>query len=118
MATEKSVSCSTFSQMVSQSCNSLMVAAKWSASLQGRKSKSRLRRVPQFSQSNNSLVPRHSVITLVGYGIQVRVDRGHLVLEDGIAADRRYARLPRVGHGLRRLVVVGADGMISLAALR
>jgi CRISPR-associated endonuclease Cas1 len=55
---------------------------------------------------------------LFGYGIQVRVDRGHLLLEDGIGADRRQARLPRVGHGLRRLVVIGSDGMISLSALR
>jgi CRISPR-associated endonuclease Cas1 len=27
-------------------------------------------------------------------------------------------RLPRVGHGLRRLVVIGSDGMVSFAALR
>ena len=31
---------------------------------------------------------------------------------------RRRARLPRVGHGLRRLVVVGNDGVVSLSALR
>ncbi len=65
-----------------------------------------------------SIIPRHGVVTLFGYGIQVRVDRGHLILEDGIGADRRYARFPRIGHGLKRLVVIGADGMISLAALR
>jgi CRISPR/Cas system-associated endonuclease Cas1 len=40
------------------------------------------------------------------------------ILEDGIATDRRRCRLPRVGHGLRRLVVIGSDGMVSLAALR
>ncbi len=57
-------------------------------------------------------------MTLFGYGIRARVDRGHLVLEDGIGADRRQARLPRVGHGLKRLIVVGSDGMVSLAALR
>jgi CRISPR-associated protein Cas1 len=57
-------------------------------------------------------------VTLFGYGVQVRVDRGHLIIEDGIGADRRQARFPRVGHGLKRLVVIGADGMISLAALR
>jgi CRISPR-associated endonuclease Cas1 len=74
--------------------------------------------VYQLSQSYNSLAPRHGVITLCGYGIQVRVDRAHLVLEDGIGADRGRGRFPRVGHGLRRLVVVGADGMVSLAALR
>jgi CRISPR-associated endonuclease Cas1 len=47
----------------------------------------------------------------------VRVERGHLVLEDGIGA-RRKVRFPRVRHGLRRLVVIGSDGMVSLAALR
>jgi CRISPR-associated endonuclease Cas1 len=55
---------------------------------------------------------------LSGYGIVVRVDRGHLILDDGIGPDRQHARLARIGHGLRRLVVIGNDGMISLAALR
>jgi CRISPR-associated endonuclease Cas1 len=63
-------------------------------------------------------VPRHGIVTLFGYGITVRVDRGHLLIDDGIGADRRQARFPRVGHGLRRLVVIGADGCVSLAALR
>src|SRR5437763_8542792 len=62
--------------------------------------------------------PRQGVVTLFGYGTSVRVDRGHLILEDGIGNDRRQARIPRVGHGLRRLVVIGSDGMVSLAALR
>ncbi len=74
-----------------------------------------VRLLPQF---DNSLAPRHGVVTLFGYGIQVRLDRGHLFLEDGIGAERRQCRLPRVGHGLRRLVVIGSDGMVSLAALR
>jgi CRISPR-associated endonuclease Cas1 len=39
-------------------------------------------------------------------------------MEDGIGPERRKFRLPRVGHGLRRLVVIGNDGMVSLAALR
>jgi CRISPR/Cas system-associated endonuclease Cas1 len=69
-------------------------------------------------QSQNSLISRYGVATLFGYGIQVRVDRGHLLLQDGIAADRREIRLPRVGHGLKRLVVIGSDGMVSLSALR
>src|SRR5271154_6160697 len=78
--------------------------------------------VPQLPHSDNSpvelLVPRHGVVTLYGYGIQVRVDRGHLLLEDGIGPDRRQGRFPRVGHGLRRLVVIGSDGMVTLGALR
>jgi CRISPR-associated endonuclease Cas1 len=65
-----------------------------------------------------SMEPKHGVVTLFGYGITVRVDRGHLLVEDGIGADRRQTRFPRVGHGLKRLVVIGSDGMVSLAALR
>src|SRR5271169_3575978 len=74
--------------------------------------------VPQFPQPRNLLVPRHGVVTLFGYGISVHVDRGHLVLKDGIGSDRCEARFARVGHGLRRLVVIGSDGMVTLAALR
>ncbi len=76
--------------------------------------------LPQHPQHCNSIPirPQRGVITLFGYGIKVHVDRGHLILNDGIGADRREARLPRVGHGLRRLVVIGSDGMVSLAALR
>ena len=74
--------------------------------------------VSQFPQSRNLLVPRHGVVTLFGYGIRVYVDRGHLIVKDGIGSDRCEARFARVGHGLRRLVVIGSDGMVSLSALR
>src|SRR5215472_14773948 len=78
-----------------------------------------VRLLPQSHNSSAELiVPRHGVVTLFGHGIQVRVDRGHLLLEDGIGPNRHYARLPRVGHGLKRLVVIGSEGMVSLAALR
>lgn len=60
----------------------------------------------------------HGVVTLFGYGIRVHVDHGHLIFEDGIGEDRRVGRFSRVGHNLRRLVVVGSDGVVSLAALR
>jgi len=76
--------------------------------------------VPQHLKHCNfsTIVPRNGVVTLYGYGINAQVDRGHLIISDGIGIDRRHARLPRVGHRLRRLVVVGSDGMVSLAALR
>jgi hypothetical protein len=35
-----------------------------------------------------------------------------------MGSERHEARLPRVGHGLRRLVIIGSDGFVSLAALR
>ena len=71
-----------------------------------------------ISTASESLVPRHGVVTLFGYGIKIGVERGHLVFEDGIGTARCQARFARVRHGLRRLVVVGADGSVSLAALR
>jgi CRISPR-associated endonuclease Cas1 len=74
--------------------------------------------VPQLLESRNSLTFRHGVLTLFGYAISVSVERGHLTIKDGIGADRVQVRLPRVGHGLRRLVIIGSDGFISLAALR
>src|SRR5215469_6327330 len=77
--------------------------------------------VPEPLQDRKSPIPitsRHGVVTLFGYGISARVDRGHLILNDGIGAVRRQARFPRVNHGLRRLVVIGSDGSVSLAALR
>jgi CRISPR-associated endonuclease Cas1 len=76
--------------------------------------------VPQHLRHCNftQIIPRQGVVTLFGYGITVRVDRGHLALQDGIGQHRRCARFPRVGHGLKRLVVVGSDGMVSLGALR
>jgi len=82
--------------------------------------------VSQFISTDNFRRPlavlnppfRAGVLTLFGYGISVRVDRNHLVVSDGIANDRRTWRLPRVGHGLRRLVIIGSDGNLSLAALR
>jgi CRISPR-associated endonuclease Cas1 len=77
--------------------------------------------LPQQSLDNKSptqIIPRQGVVTLVGYGIRAYVDRGHLILEDGIGSDRRRGRYSRVRHGLRRLVVIGSDGMVSLGALR
>jgi CRISPR-associated endonuclease Cas1 len=72
----------------------------------------------QNKPSTAAIVPRQGVITLFGYGIQARVDRGHLLLQDGIGPARRQACFSRIGHGLKRLVVIGSDGIVSLAALR
>lgn len=74
--------------------------------------------VSQLPQPGNVVTVRDGVLTLYGYGIKVYVDRGHLILKDGIGGERREARLPRVGHGLRRLILIGSDGFVSLAALR
>ena len=35
------------------------------------------------------ILPRLGVITLYGYGIRLTVDRGHLLMEDGVGPVRR-----------------------------
>ena len=72
----------------------------------------------KFVSKTSELRPNRGVIVLSGFGIKVQVDRGHLRLEDGIGEDRKQCRISRVDHGLKRLVVIGSDGMVSLAALR
>jgi CRISPR-associated endonuclease Cas1 len=63
-------------------------------------------------------IRKSGVLVLNGWGIRVQVNAGHLLLHDGIADERRTIRLPRVNHGLRRLVMIGSDGFITLEALR
>src|SRR5271170_5962570 len=74
--------------------------------------------LPQPFLSRKSPISRSGVLTLFGYGIKVRMLCGHLEIEDGIGPERRRIRLARVGHGLKRLVIIGADGFVSLAALQ
>jgi CRISPR-associated protein Cas1 len=63
-------------------------------------------------------IRKSGVLVLNGYGIRVQVNAGHLLLHDGIADERRTIRLPRVNHGLKRLVMIGSDGFVTLEALR
>jgi CRISPR-associated endonuclease Cas1 len=67
---------------------------------------------------HSQTIRKSGVLVLSGYGIRVQVNAGHLLAHDGIADERRTIRLPRVGHGLRRLVIIGSDGFVSLDALR
>jgi hypothetical protein len=53
-----------------------------------------------------------------GFGVRVVVARGALEIHDGIGLHRRTRRYDRATHGLRRLVVLNAAGMVSLDALR
>ncbi len=65
-----------------------------------------------------SPISRSGVLTIYGFGVRVRMQAGHLEIEDGIGPDRRNVRLARVGHGLKRLILIGSDGFITLDALR
>lgn len=54
-----------------------------------------------------------------GFGVRVVVDKGALVVEDGLGEKRRSRRYQRATHGLRRLVVLNAyGGSVSWDALR
>lgn len=58
-----------------------------------------------------------STAVVEGYGAAIVVDRGQLVLRDGMCEVRRERRYPRAGRKLRRVVVLGHTGHISLDAL-
>lgn len=73
--------------------------------------------VPQQVATRKSQIGKTGVLTLSGFGIKVRMQRGHLELEDGVGTERRRIRLPRIGNGLKRLIVIGSDGFVSLSAL-
>jgi CRISPR-associated endonuclease Cas1 len=73
-------------------------------------------------RSNRSSHPstsrrRGQVCVAQGFGIRIRVERGHLIVDDGLGRDRRTRRYARATHGLSRLVVVGTQGYVTLEAM-
>lgn len=60
---------------------------------------------------------RHGVFVAGGYGLKVYVDHGHLVVHQGVGTNRRTDRFNRVTGRLRRLVVLGTTGFVTLDAL-
>src|SRR5215207_265334 len=61
---------------------------------------------------------KSDVLVADGYGIRIFVKRGHLVVSDGIGRHRRERRYARATHGLRRMVVLGHTGYVTLEAQR
>jgi CRISPR-associated endonuclease Cas1 len=62
--------------------------------------------------------PRNGVVVAHGYGIKIYVERGHLVVHDGRGRDRRTRQFNRATSKLKRLVVFGHTGYITLDATR
>jgi len=58
------------------------------------------------------------VLVLRGYALSLRVNRGHLVIEDESLGVRRQARLSRIDRDIRRLIIVGSSGAITLDAIK
>jgi CRISPR-associated endonuclease Cas1 len=74
--------------------------------------------VPQLQSPRKSPITKSGVLTLSGFAVRVRMRNGHLEVEDGVGLERRHLRLPRVGHGLKRLVCISEDGFVTLSALK
>lgn len=61
---------------------------------------------------------RNGILIAEGYGLRTAVERGHLLVEDGICENRRRRRFAKATARLKRLVVLGHTGFITLEALR
>ena len=61
---------------------------------------------------------KSGIIVARGFGLKIKVDRAHLVVEDGIGAERQKRRYHRASSKLRRLVVISHSGYVTLDALR
>lgn len=64
------------------------------------------------------LRPRRGVLALSGYGLRIAVERGHLTVTDGAGRSRRSGRFSRVTPELKRVIICGSSGTITLDALR
>ncbi len=65
-----------------------------------------------------ALASSHGVLVLTGYGLRIVVEHGHLVVEDGVGADRRQGRFSRIDDELKRVVIIGHSGVVTLDAIR
>lgn len=59
-----------------------------------------------------------AVIVMDGFGLSLTVSRGHLLAADGIGKRRRERRLPRSERDVRRIVIIGHTGHVTLEAIR
>jgi len=58
------------------------------------------------------------VAIIDGYGVRIVVERGALDVHDGIRPHRRTRRYDKASHGLHRVVILNAAGIVSFDALR
>jgi CRISPR-associated protein Cas1 len=65
-----------------------------------------------------SSAARNGVVVARGFGIKISLSRGHLIVHDGICDKRQTRRYHRATSGLKRLVLIGNTGYITLDALR
>ena len=81
---------------------------------------------PATEHSQTSLVSNifshdtttNTVAVADGYGITIRVHRGQLLINDGIGQHRRQRRYSRAQRTLRRIVILGHTGYLTLDTVR
>lgn len=67
---------------------------------------------------SDPIAVNNGVLVLTGYGLDIRVERGQLQVRDGIGRQRREGQIHRATGRLRRIVVLGHTGAITLEAIR
>lgn len=61
---------------------------------------------------------RDGILTLSGHGVRVSVNRGYLTVEDGLGEERRAGRFSKIDASLKRVVLVGTAGSVTLDAIQ
>ena len=76
-------------------------------------------------QNHSSTIPvcksipiRNGIAVLSGYELTVKVEHGRLCLRDGVATERRESHYSKATSGLKRLVILGHTGTITLESLK
>lgn len=59
-----------------------------------------------------------AVLVVDGLGVSITVNRGHLVIRDGVGQYGRLRRLPKVERTVKRIVMLAHSGYITLDAVR
>jgi len=65
-----------------------------------------------------SIPIKQGIVVLRGYELLVRVEHGRLLLKDGVAKSRRQRKFTKATSGIKRLVLLGHSGTISLESIR
>ncbi|MDX2689287.1 CRISPR-associated endonuclease Cas1 [Streptomyces scabiei] len=58
------------------------------------------------------------VIVVHGFGVSVKVNRGHLVIASGDGHNRQETKLSRIERTVRRIIILNANGYISFDAVK
>ena len=58
------------------------------------------------------------VLVVDGYNVSLRVDHNHLIITDGIGRHKRVRQLTRSQRIVKRIVILGQAGLVTLDAIR